>query len=104
MAVSTTWRASQEELKKKGYATDYRVFAVSNPRDNEPDLEELPPETKKELEFVLVDTIEEVFEAAFDGKGATRSKPVAVPQKQVAQPSVNVASSRSQASVSPPRS
>lgn len=36
--VSTTWRASQEELKKKGYATDYRVFAVSNPRDNEPDL------------------------------------------------------------------
>ena len=42
------------------------------PRDNEPDLAELPPETKKELEFVLVDTIDEVFEAAFDGKGTGR--------------------------------
>ena len=74
------------------------------PRENEPDLAELPAETKRELEFVLVDSIEEVFEAAFDGKGATRSKPVAVKEKAVAQPSVNVSSSRSQASVSPPRS
>jgi ATP-dependent Lon protease len=74
------------------------------PRENEPDLTELPAETKRELEFVLVDSIEEVFEAAFDGKGATRSKPVAVTEQAVAQPSVNVASSRSQASVSPPRS
>jgi ATP-dependent Lon protease len=41
------------------------------PRENEPDLEELPPETRKELEFVLVDTVEEVFEAAFEGKRFT---------------------------------
>jgi ATP-dependent Lon protease len=74
------------------------------PRENEPDLAELPAETKRELEFVLVDSIEEVFEAAFDGKGTTRSKPMVVKEKAVAQPSVNVASSRSQASVSPPRS
>jgi ATP-dependent Lon protease len=77
---------------------------VIMPRENEPDLAELPTETKRELEFVLVDSIDEVFEAAFDGKGATRSKPVPVEEKAAAQPSVNVASSRSHASVSPPRS
>jgi ATP-dependent Lon protease len=74
------------------------------PRENEPDLEELPAETKRELEFVLVDSIDQVFDAAFDGKPARRAAPVAVREKQVAQPSVNVASSRSQARVSPPRS
>ena len=36
------------------------------PRENEPDLEELPPETREAIEFVLVDSVEEVFEAAFD--------------------------------------
>ena len=58
---------------------------VIMPRENEPDLEELPAETKRDLEFVLVDSIQEVFEAAFDGKPATRSKPMPVPEKQVAQ-------------------
>jgi ATP-dependent Lon protease len=66
------------------------------PRDNEPDLAELPPETRKELEFVLVDTIDEVFEAAFDGKGTGRPN-----ERQV---NLKVASSPSQARVSPPRS
>src|SRR5213075_3308188 len=59
---------------------------VIMPRENEPDLAELPAETKRELEFVLVDSIDEVFEAAFDGKGATRSKPVPVKEKAAAQP------------------
>jgi len=81
---------------------------VIMPRENEPDLAELPPETKRELEFVLVDSIEEVFAAAFDGNGATQTEPVPVPvpvkEKAAAQPSVNVASSRSHAAVSPPRS
>jgi ATP-dependent Lon protease len=42
------------------------------PRENEHDLEELPPETREELGFVLVDSIDEVFAAAFgsDGSGA----------------------------------
>jgi ATP-dependent Lon protease len=76
---------------------------VIMPRENEPDLAELPPETRRELEFIPVDSIEEVFEAAFNGTSATRPKPVAVNEKAVAQPaSANVASSRSQASVSPP--
>src|SRR5256886_2194013 len=44
------------------------------PRDNEPDLEELPKETKQQMEFILVDTIDQVFDAAFDGQGRTRPK------------------------------
>ncbi|MBV8478911.1 MAG: endopeptidase La, partial [Actinobacteria bacterium] len=38
---------------------------VALPRENAPDLEELPEETQRELDFVLVDSIEEVFEVAF---------------------------------------
>jgi ATP-dependent Lon protease len=53
------------------------------PRENEPDLEELPAETKRELEFVLVDSIDEVFDAAFDTRRGSRPKPVAV-DRQVA--------------------
>ena len=40
------------------------------PRENEHDLEELPPETRDELSFVLVDSIDEVFDAAFSPTGA----------------------------------
>jgi ATP-dependent Lon protease len=36
------------------------------PRENESDLEELPSETRDALRFVLVDSIDEVFDAAFD--------------------------------------
>ena len=39
------------------------------PRENVHDLDDLPAETKKELEFVLVDGIEEVLEHAFTPKG-----------------------------------
>jgi ATP-dependent Lon protease len=73
-------------------------------RENEPDLEELPAETKRELEFILVDSIDQVFDAAFDGKTAGRSKPVPVKEKAAAQSRVNVASRRSHAPVSPPPS
>jgi ATP-dependent Lon protease len=41
------------------------------PRENEPDLEELPPETRDALHFVLVDSIDDVFEAAFGTNGST---------------------------------
>jgi ATP-dependent Lon protease len=76
---------------------------VIMPRENEPDLEELPNETKNELEFVLVDSIDEVFEAAFDGKGSARPKPSPVRDRQAAA-SLKEVSSRSQTPVSPPRS
>jgi ATP-dependent Lon protease len=48
------------------------------PRENEPDLDELPPETRQALEFVPADTIEEVFDAAFDGKRRARRRPAAI--------------------------
>ena len=40
---------------------------VIMPRENEPDLDDLPQETRDELSFVLVDSIEEVLESAFSG-------------------------------------
>jgi ATP-dependent Lon protease len=73
------------------------------PRDNEPDLAELPKETKEQLEFVLVDTIDQVFDAAFDGKGAMHPKPSPVLDRQAAA-SLKDVSKPSQASVLPPRS
>jgi ATP-dependent Lon protease len=39
------------------------------PRENEHDLEELPSETRDALSFVLVDSIDEVFDAAFSSNG-----------------------------------
>jgi ATP-dependent Lon protease len=43
-----------------------RLARVILPRENEHDLEELPPETREAVSFVLVDSIGEVFAAAFD--------------------------------------
>ena len=57
---------------------------VIMPRENEPDLADLPAETKRELEFVLVDSIDEVFAAAFNGKEASPSKPIPVQQPAAA--------------------
>ena len=56
------------------------------PRENEVDLDDLPAETRRDLEFVLVDSIEQVFDVAFDGtgNGATRRRPSVV--KQAAKP------------------
>lgn len=36
--VTTTWKKQQEALKKAGYITDYKVYVVVDPRDNEPDI------------------------------------------------------------------
>jgi ATP-dependent Lon protease len=44
------------------------------PRENEPDLEDLPPETRGALEFIAADTIEDVFAAAFDGNRRARPR------------------------------
>jgi ATP-dependent Lon protease len=73
------------------------------PRENEPDLAELPAETKRELDFILVDSIDQVFDAAFDGKAATRAKPSPVRDRQAAA-SAKELSRRSQTSVDAPRS
>jgi ATP-dependent Lon protease len=58
------------------------VKRVILPRENEPDLDELPKETKRALDFFLADSIDEVFAAAFDGKATQRPKPVAIGSEQ----------------------
>jgi ATP-dependent Lon protease len=54
------------------------------PSENEPELEELPAETRRELDFVLVDSIEQVFDVAFDGAGNGASRPLFVSERQAA--------------------
>ncbi len=56
------------------------------PRENEPDLAELPPETRAAIDFVPADTIEEVFAAAFDGKRRARTRPAQSVERQAAMP------------------
>lgn len=45
------------------------------PRENEPDLADLPDEAREELEFVLADHVEEVLDAALDGGLSARPQP-----------------------------
>ena len=54
------------------------------PSENEPDLEELPPETRRALEFVLVDSVDAVFDAAFDGKRPGSLRRVQASERQAA--------------------
>jgi ATP-dependent Lon protease len=56
------------------------------PRENERDLEELPEEIRKELEFVPVDWIEEVLKTAFDGSlpKVTPAQPLSPERKAAA--------------------
>jgi len=42
------------------------------PRENEPDLEELPADAREAIEFVLADELPQVLEAALDGKARAR--------------------------------
>ena len=54
------------------------------PRENEHDLDELPKETKDALEFVPVDTIDEVLAAVLDGTGPKRLRRAPAPARQAA--------------------
>ena len=54
------------------------------PLENAPDLDDLPAETRAELEFVLVDHVEEVFEDAFRAKGSRRRPGHATLHRQAA--------------------
>ncbi len=64
------------------------IKRVILPRENEADLEELPPETRKELEFVLVDTIDEVIDAAFTGPSVRERPRPASTERQAARAAV----------------
>jgi ATP-dependent Lon protease len=66
---------------------------VIMPRENEQDLDDLPAETRRELDFVLVDSIEQVLEVAFEngtpstGNGAPlRRAERKAPEEQAARP------------------
>ena len=50
------------------------VKTVVLPKENEPDLSELPDEARNELSFVLADSIDEVLAVAFDGLLPDRSR------------------------------
>ena len=54
------------------------------PLENAPELDDLPAETRSELEFVLVDHVEEVFEDAFRGKAGKRRPQHATLHRQAA--------------------
>ncbi len=56
------------------------------PRENEPDLDELPPEAREALEFIPASTIEDVFAAAFDGKRRARRPAARGIERQAAMP------------------
>jgi ATP-dependent Lon protease len=62
------------------------IRRVILPRENEPDLEDLPTETREQIEFVLVDTIEEVLEAAFGKVRPLATRHRAASRRQAAMP------------------
>lgn len=54
------------------------------PRENEPDLAELPAETRAEIEAVPVESMNEVLAAAFAGPAGRRRAPRSAPDRQAA--------------------
>jgi ATP-dependent Lon protease len=57
------------------------------PKENEPDLADLPTEARKEIEFVLADHVDEVLTAAFDGASPVRTpRRVGSPERKAAAP------------------
>jgi ATP-dependent Lon protease len=67
-------------------AQRYGLKRIVMPRDNEPDLEELPEEARNELEFILADTIEDVFAVAFSSPGQSRPQATPASERQAAAP------------------
>ena len=63
------------------------VHTVVLPKENEPDLEDLPSETRKELTFLLADHVGEVLEVALDGaQPSRRPSGVGSPERKAALP------------------
>jgi ATP-dependent Lon protease len=63
------------------------VRTVVLPKENEPDLDDLPAETRKELEFVLADHVDEVLGVALDGaRPSKRPRGVGSPERKAALP------------------
>ncbi len=66
-------------VKEKALAAERAgITRVIIPKENEGDLEELPEDVRIEMEFIAVDSIDEVIEAAFNGAiGAVPGTPAA---------------------------
>jgi ATP-dependent Lon protease len=63
------------------------THTVVLPKDNEPDLEDLPAQTRKGMEFVLADHVDDVLAAAFDGASPARGpRRVGSPERKAAAP------------------
>jgi ATP-dependent Lon protease len=72
-------------LREKVLAAQrYGLKRIVVPRDNEPDLEELPEETRDEVEFILADAVEDVFEVAFSPAGTASGKAAPSTERQAA--------------------
>jgi ATP-dependent Lon protease len=62
------------------------ITRVVLPRENEPDLEDLPKEARDQIRFVLADSIDEVLDAALDGTGLAAPRKRLAPERQAAIP------------------
>jgi ATP-dependent Lon protease len=61
------------------------VKTVVLPKENEPDLAELPDEAKEALSFTLADSIDQVLEVALDGSATARARRTApLPERKAA--------------------
>jgi ATP-dependent Lon protease len=62
-------------LKNKALAAQRaEITRIIAPRQNEGDLDELPPNLLKRMEFVFVDTVDEVLEAALEPRAGSRRR------------------------------
>jgi ATP-dependent Lon protease len=62
------------------------IGRVVLPSENEPDLEELPAETREAVRFVLADSLDDVLAAAFDGAAKARRPRAPARERQAASP------------------
>jgi ATP-dependent Lon protease len=63
------------------------VKTVILPKENEADLEDIPTETRKELEFVLADHVDDVLRTALDGVPSVgQARDVGSPERKAAAP------------------
>src|SRR5436309_13581193 len=60
------------------------IRRVVLPRENEADLEDLPPETREEIKFIPADTVDEVLGAALGGGAVARRRRAAAAERQAA--------------------
>ena len=74
--ITLTGQCSRSAASARGHSRrGAGLRRVILPLENEPDLEDLPPEARGKLEFVLVDHVEDVFDHAFRKRAAPARRP-----------------------------